>query len=99
MQVHVAQADITNLPVDAIVNPANSLGIMGGGVGGIIRRAGGDEIQRSRQWWRYRFFGLDFSHEGSVEFEGVGVVDDAIQDGIGEGPVDRFLSKKAMNIT
>lgn len=46
MQVHVAQADITNLPVDAIVNPANSLGIMGGGVAGIIRRAGGNEIQQ-----------------------------------------------------
>jgi O-acetyl-ADP-ribose deacetylase (regulator of RNase III) len=46
MQVHVAQADITNLPVDAIVNPANSLGIMGGGVAGVIRRTGGDEIQR-----------------------------------------------------
>jgi O-acetyl-ADP-ribose deacetylase len=45
MQVHVAQADITNLPVDAIVNPANSQGIMGGGVSGAIRRQGGDEIQ------------------------------------------------------
>jgi O-acetyl-ADP-ribose deacetylase (regulator of RNase III) len=45
LQVHVAQADITNLPVDAIVNPANSLGIMGGGVAGAIRRSGGDEIQ------------------------------------------------------
>ena len=45
MQVHVAQADITNLPVDAIVNPANSRGIMGGGVAGAIRRHGGDEIQ------------------------------------------------------
>jgi len=45
MQVHVAQADITNLPVDAIVNPANSLGIMGGGVSGAIRHAGGDIIQ------------------------------------------------------
>lgn len=45
MQVHVAQADITNLPVDAIVNPANSRGIMGGGVAGAIRRHGGDQIQ------------------------------------------------------
>jgi O-acetyl-ADP-ribose deacetylase (regulator of RNase III) len=45
MQVHVAQADITNLPVDAIVNPANSQGIMGGGVAGSIRRHGGDQIQ------------------------------------------------------
>ncbi len=45
MQVHVAQADITNLPVDAIVNPANSKGIMGGGVAAAIRRHGGEEIQ------------------------------------------------------
>lgn len=45
MQVHVAQADITTLPVDAIVNPANSQGIMGGGAAFAIRRAGGDEIQ------------------------------------------------------
>jgi O-acetyl-ADP-ribose deacetylase (regulator of RNase III) len=45
MQVHVAQADIATLPVDAIVNPANSLGIMGGGVAGAIRSKGGDVIQ------------------------------------------------------
>jgi O-acetyl-ADP-ribose deacetylase (regulator of RNase III) len=45
VQVHVAQADISALPVDAIVNPANSMGIMGGGVSGHIRRVGGDSIQ------------------------------------------------------
>lgn len=45
MQVHVAKADITNLPVDAIVNPANSKGIMGGGVALAIRHHGGDDIQ------------------------------------------------------
>ena len=45
MQVHVAQADITNLPVDAVVIPANSRGIMGDGVAGAIRQHGGDEIQ------------------------------------------------------
>ena len=32
------------MPVDAIVNPANSLGIMGGGFGGSLRRLGGDGI-------------------------------------------------------
>jgi O-acetyl-ADP-ribose deacetylase len=47
MQVHVARADIVTLPVDAIVNPANSLGIMGGGLPGSIRRAGGDAIQQA----------------------------------------------------
>jgi O-acetyl-ADP-ribose deacetylase len=45
MQVHVARAEIYKLQVDAIVNPANSLGIMGGGIGGSIRRHGGDVIQ------------------------------------------------------
>ena len=45
MQVHVAKADLTLLPVDAIVTPANSLGIMGSGIAGSIRRRGGDTIQ------------------------------------------------------
>ena len=47
MQVHVAKAEIWTLPVDAIVNPANSLGIMGGGIGGALRRQGGDVIQQA----------------------------------------------------
>lgn len=37
--------NITKLEVDAIVNPANSMLIMGGGVAGAILRAGGREIQ------------------------------------------------------
>jgi O-acetyl-ADP-ribose deacetylase (regulator of RNase III) len=45
MQVHVAQADLTNMPVDAIVNPANSHGTMSAGVAGAIRQQGGEEIQ------------------------------------------------------
>lgn len=47
MQIHVAKAEIWNLPVDAIVNPANSRGIMGGGIGGSLRRQGGDVIQQA----------------------------------------------------
>lgn len=43
--VVVALGDITKARVDAIVNPANSLMIMGGGVAGAIRRAGGEEIE------------------------------------------------------
>jgi len=38
MQIHIAKADITEMAVDAIVNPANSLGIMGGGVAGALSR-------------------------------------------------------------
>jgi O-acetyl-ADP-ribose deacetylase (regulator of RNase III) len=45
MEVHVAHADIISIPADAIVNPANSQGIMGSGVAGAIRRVGGNEIQ------------------------------------------------------
>lgn len=47
MQVHIARADIWTLPVDAVVNPANSLGIMGGGIGGAIRNHGGLVIQQA----------------------------------------------------
>ena len=47
MQVHLARAELWSLAVDAVVNPANSLGIMGGGVGGMLRRQGGDSIQQA----------------------------------------------------
>lgn len=47
MQVHVAKAELWTLPVDAIVNPANSLGIMGGGISGMLKRQGGEVIQQA----------------------------------------------------
>lgn len=43
--VVVVEGDITKVSADAIVNPANSLMLMGGGVAGAIRRAGGQEIE------------------------------------------------------
>jgi O-acetyl-ADP-ribose deacetylase len=45
MVIHVAIGDISQLTVDAIVNPANSLGIMQGGVAGAIKALGGQEIE------------------------------------------------------
>ena len=45
MQVHVAQTDITTLPVDAVVNLANSRGTMGRGVARALLAAGGNDIQ------------------------------------------------------
>lgn len=42
----VEKGDITKIACDAIVNPANSCGYMGGGVAGAIKRAGGIEIEK-----------------------------------------------------
>ncbi|MFH1432348.1 MAG: macro domain-containing protein [archaeon] len=43
--VSVVKGDITEQKVDAIVNPANSAGTMGGGVALAIRRIGGEMIE------------------------------------------------------
>jgi len=45
MPILVQKGDITKIPCDAIVNPANSFGYMGGGVAGAIKRIGGNEIE------------------------------------------------------
>lgn len=45
MMVHIALGDITQLTVDAVVNPANSRGVMRGGVAGALKEAGGDQIE------------------------------------------------------
>ncbi|MGE4357312.1 MAG: macro domain-containing protein [Candidatus Omnitrophota bacterium] len=43
--IEIKQADITELKIDAIVNPANNRLIMGGGVAGAIKKKGGKEIE------------------------------------------------------
>ena len=45
VRIVVVTGDITKQEVDAIVNPANSRLIMGGGAAGAIKRAGGKEIE------------------------------------------------------
>lgn len=44
--IELVKGDITELDVDCIVNAANSMLKMGGGVAGAIRRKGGEEIQK-----------------------------------------------------
>jgi len=46
MSIDIKSGDITTITCDAIVNPANSFGYMGGGVAGAIKRVGGIEIEK-----------------------------------------------------
>jgi O-acetyl-ADP-ribose deacetylase (regulator of RNase III) len=43
--IEVRKASITTCQVDAIVNPANSFGYMGGGVAGVIKSVGSQVIE------------------------------------------------------
>lgn len=45
LQIELMQGDITELAVDAIVNPANNSLVLGAGVAGAIYRKGGQQIQ------------------------------------------------------
>jgi O-acetyl-ADP-ribose deacetylase (regulator of RNase III) len=45
MRIEIEEGSILDQDVEAIVNAANSLGQMGGGVAGVILRAGGEEVE------------------------------------------------------
>jgi Predicted phosphatase homologous to the C-terminal domain of histone macroH2A1 len=49
--LELMKCDITELEVDAIVNAADGMLKMGGGVAGAIRRKAGDEVQRECDEW------------------------------------------------
>jgi len=46
MDIKVVKGSITDVDAEVIVNPANSKGLMGGGVAGVIKRFGGEEIEK-----------------------------------------------------
>lgn len=46
LEIRLIEGDLTDLQVDAIVNPANSRGVMGGGVARVIRQKGGVIIEK-----------------------------------------------------
>ncbi len=45
LQIDVVQGSILEVEAEVIVNAANSLGFMGGGVAGVIKRAAGVEVE------------------------------------------------------
>ena len=46
LEIVIQQGDITEVQADAIVNPANTYGWMGGGTAGAIKEKGGQEIEK-----------------------------------------------------
>ena len=45
MEIVIIEGNLLQVEADIIVNPANSLGYMGGGVAGVIKRVGGSIIE------------------------------------------------------
>lgn len=46
VQISVIQGSILEVDAQVIVNAANSYGLMGGGVAGVIRRAAGSQVEQ-----------------------------------------------------
>lgn len=46
IEIEVVKGSILDVEADAIVNAANSLGYMGGGVAGFLKRMCGDEVEK-----------------------------------------------------
>lgn len=46
LEIEIRKGSILEVEAEAIVNPANSHGWMGGGVAGVIKRAAGPEVER-----------------------------------------------------
>ena len=88
--LEITEGDITELDVEAVVNPANEDLKLGSGVAGVIREKGGDAIQEECDR-------IGFSAVGSAVMTGAGQlrakqVIHAVGPRMGEGDEDRKLA-------
>jgi O-acetyl-ADP-ribose deacetylase (regulator of RNase III) len=72
MQIDIVIGNLLEAEADAIVNPANSRGLMGGGVAGAIKAAGGSAIEEDaiRQAWTPIGEAV-YTTAGHLNYEGV----------------------------
>jgi O-acetyl-ADP-ribose deacetylase (regulator of RNase III) len=72
MEIVAQQGDITQVKADAVVNAANSLGEMGGGVAGALLKAGGVEIEQEAKSKAPIPVGeAIFTNAGTLPFKGI----------------------------
>jgi O-acetyl-ADP-ribose deacetylase (regulator of RNase III) len=88
--LELAEGDITELDVEAIVNPANEKLLLGGGVAGVIKRKGGPSVQEECKR-------IGSTPTGTAVITGAGKMKfkhilHAVGPKMGEGDEDRKLS-------
>ncbi|GBC89230.1 O-acetyl-ADP-ribose deacetylase [bacterium HR13] len=72
MEIVILEGSLLDVEADVIVNPANSLGIMGGGVAGVIKKAGGSIIEKEAMLKAPINVGSAiFTSAGRLKFKGV----------------------------
>jgi O-acetyl-ADP-ribose deacetylase (regulator of RNase III) len=72
LQIKVVNGSILDVDADVIVNAANSLGIMGGGVAGVIKRAAGQEVENEARLQAPIAVGTAvLTSSGSTKFKGI----------------------------
>lgn len=97
--LELIEGDITDLPVDSVVNAANGALKLGGGVAGAIRRKGGPQIQEEcdqiiAEKGRIPTGGAVITTAGALK---AGHVIHAVGPIYGEGNEDQKLRKATMN--
>lgn len=72
MEIVILEGSLLDVEADVIVNPANSLGTMGGGVAGVIKKAGGSIIEKEAMLKAPISVGSAiFTSAGRLKFKGV----------------------------